>query len=70
MSYKIQTFPETGDVSPNQLHAYSSELWVDYELGFETEAIANARKEDLTFNGLSLVERAFNPCRIRVVPEL
>ena len=66
MSYKIQTFPETGDVSPTN----SSELWVDYELGFETEEIANARKEDLTFNGLSLVERAFNPCRIRVVPEL
>lgn len=66
MSYKIQTFPETGDVSPSP---DSSELWVDYELGFETEAIANARKEDLTLNGLSLVERAFNPCRIRVVEE-
>ena len=66
MSYKIQTFPETGDTSPTD----ANQLWVDYELGFETEAIANARKEDLTFNGLSLVQRAFNPCRIRVVPEL
>ena len=66
MSCKIQTFPETGDTSPTD----ANQLWVDYELGLETEAIANARKEDLIFNGLSLVERAFNPCRIRVVPEL
>ena len=65
MAYKIQTFPETGDVSPTD----SSELWVDYELGFDTEELANARKEDLVINGKTLVDRAFNPCRIRVVVE-